>query len=192
MRLANSLIAVAWLLFFAYWFWKWRDSKATAQPHDRAQRRLHIIPTIVGIILIETGWRKSAPLTPLGLELWPASPAIQWTALLVVLAGLLIAVRARVVLASNWSADVEVKEDHELLTHGPYAWVRHPIYTGILTMLAGTALAMGTGAAMLGLVLATVGLVIKLRQEEELMRSEFGEAYADYERRVKRLVPFVW
>ena len=192
MRLANVAIAAAWLIFFVFWFWKWRDSKATAQPHDRAQRRLHIIPTIIGIILIETGWRKRAPLTPLGLELWPPTLLVQWTAFLIVLVGLLVAVRARVVLATNWSADVEVKEDHELLTHGPYGWVRHPIYTGILMMLAGTAIAMGTSAALLGLALATFGLIIKLRQEEELMRAEFAGAYADYERRVKRLVPFVW
>jgi protein-S-isoprenylcysteine O-methyltransferase Ste14 len=192
MRLANGAIAAAWLIFFVYWFWKWRDAKATAQPHDPVQRRLHIIPTIIGIVLIETGWRKPAPLTPLGLGLWRATPVIQWIALLVVLAGLAIAIRARVVLATNWSADVEVKEDHELLTRGPYAWVRHPIYTGILTMLAGTAIAMGTGAALLGLVLATVGFNIKLRQEEVLMRAQFASAYADYERRVKRLVPFIW
>jgi protein-S-isoprenylcysteine O-methyltransferase Ste14 len=150
------------------------------------------LPTILGVILIETGWRKSAPATPLGAGLWPPSPTIQWLAFVVVVAGLLVAIRARVVLASNWSAHVVVKEGHELLTHGPYAWVRHPIYTGILMMLAGTAVAMGTGAALLGLAFAILGMVIKLRQEEAIMRTQFTGAYADYERRVKRLIPFVW
>ena len=192
MRLANALIIIAWTIFFAFWIWKWRESKATRRHHNRAAYAAYMVPTILGVFLIEFGWRKAAPATPLGIGLWRPSLFSQWGALAIVYAGLAIALSARVALAANWSAQVVVKEGHELTTSGPYAWVRHPIYTGMLLMFLGSALAVGTGAAFLGLALVTVGFIIKLRQEEALMRDQFAGAYLDYERRVKRLIPFIW
>jgi protein-S-isoprenylcysteine O-methyltransferase Ste14 len=81
--------------------------------------------------------------------------------------------------------------DHELITSGPYAIVRHPIYTGLLTAFAGSAIARGEWRGVLATVLLVIVLWRKLRLEDEWMLSRFGEAYRTYAGRVRRLVPYV-
>lgn len=109
-----------------------------------------------------------------------------------VFGGLIVALWARHALGNNWSARVVLKIDHKLVTRGPYALVRHPIYSGLLLMVTGTATAAGSPVSLLGLLLVMLGACIKLRYEEELMLRAFGESYRAYQRRVKGLIPFVW
>ncbi len=99
---------------------------------------------------------------------------------------------ARYTLGKNWSGTVTIKKDHELVQKGPYALSRHPIYTGALTALTGTALSVGTPRVLLALPFALGAFLFKMRIEEKFMSEHFGATYADYTRRVKRLVPFVW
>ena len=106
-------------------------------------------------------------------------------------AGLLFAVWARQYLGSNWSGTVSIKKDHQLITNGPYALVRHPIYTGVLLALVGSAMAIGEWRAVLAFALASLALWRKLRLEEDLMHQQFGETYQAYCRRVPALIPFV-
>jgi len=91
----------------------------------------------------------------------------------------------------NWSQAVTLKEDHELITSGPYALVRHPIYTGLLIAFAGSAIARGEWRGLLAVALVFVALWRKLKLEERWMRSHFGEAYETYSRRVSALLPYV-
>ena len=96
---------------------------------------------------------------------------------------------ARVALGTMWSASPTVKVQHQLRTGGPYGVTRHPIYTGLLGMLLGTALLVGFGH---WLVLLPVGLgliEIRIHMEEGLMLATFPEAYPIYRRRVPQLVP---
>src|SRR6185436_17634885 len=101
------------------------------------------------------------------------------------------AIWARTVLGGNWSSSVTFKENHELIERGPYRLVRHPIYTGILTMTLGTAIVAGRVAAWLGLVFFFVLLWLKSRKEEELLTKHFPEAYPAYKARTKALIPFL-
>jgi protein-S-isoprenylcysteine O-methyltransferase Ste14 len=105
--------------------------------------------------------------------------------------GLGFAVWARVHLGRFWSGMVTLKKDHELIRSGPYAFVRHPIYTGLLTAAAGTALARGTLAALMALGLVGVACWLKIRAEEKLLTNHFGDAYRDYRRQVAALIPFM-
>jgi protein-S-isoprenylcysteine O-methyltransferase Ste14 len=105
--------------------------------------------------------------------------------------GLFVTVWARRTLAGNWSSDVTFKQGHELITTGPYHFVRHPIYTGLLVMALGTAVAAGHLRFWLGLVMVGLGFWIKLKQEERLMLRYFPEQYPVYQKQVKALVPFV-
>jgi protein-S-isoprenylcysteine O-methyltransferase Ste14 len=103
---------------------------------------------------------------------------------------LAFAVWARRHIGSNWSGTVTVKTDHVLVRTGPYGWARHPIYTGLLTAILGTAIARGDLRGLLGVVLCTIAFVIKLRIEERWMREVFGEEYRRYSKEVPALVPF--
>ncbi len=96
---------------------------------------------------------------------------------------------ARAVLGTMWTASAAAKDAHVLHTEGPYAVTRHPIYTGILGMLLGTALASGLGRWLGVFVLAVVWVKVKVYAEERLLTKVFGEDYQRYRRRVPQLIP---
>jgi protein-S-isoprenylcysteine O-methyltransferase Ste14 len=99
---------------------------------------------------------------------------------------------ARLHLGRLWSSAVARTEDHRIVDTGPYALVRHPIYTGIYIALAATAAVRGTVPAALGAVAMAFGWYVKARIEERFLREELGaENYEAYARRVPMLVPFV-
>jgi protein-S-isoprenylcysteine O-methyltransferase Ste14 len=109
----------------------------------------------------------------------------------VTIAGLLIAVWARQHLGANWSRSVTIKQDHQLIVTGPYAVVRHPIYTGILAGFLGSVIALGQVRGIIAFVLVFFVLWYKLRMEEQWMRNQFGVTYETYAQHVAALVPFV-
>jgi protein-S-isoprenylcysteine O-methyltransferase Ste14 len=122
--------------------------------------------------------------------LWPPSFAAYWIGVALVIAGLAFAIWARVHLGGNWSGTVTIKQGHELIRSGPYAYVRHPIYTGLITALLGTTLASGTVHAAIGLAIIAVSFVHKSRIEEGFMRETFPGAYQRYSAEVPALIPF--
>ena len=95
-------------------------------------------------------------------------------------------------LGRNWSSSVTIKEDHELIISGPYAMVRHPIYTGILTGFLGTVIALSQVRGLIAFILIFLVLWLKLRREEQWMRSQFGEKYATYAHKTTSLVPYLF
>lgn len=105
--------------------------------------------------------------------------------------GLFVTIWARWTLAGNWSSDVTFKQGHELVRTGPYRFVRHPIYTGLLVMGLGSAIEIGRLRCWLSIVVVGIGFWIKLKQEESLMRRHFPDEYPAYQKQVKALVPFV-
>jgi protein-S-isoprenylcysteine O-methyltransferase len=107
--------------------------------------------------------------------------------------GIAFAIWARLTLGANWSGMiVTTKQGHELVQTGPYAIVRHPIYTGLLLAVIGTAMARGTLAGYIGVAAVFVAIMIRVDIEEKLMSDRFGETYEAYRRRTRKLVPLVW
>jgi protein-S-isoprenylcysteine O-methyltransferase Ste14 len=177
-----------WLVFIAVWIAMARGGKAVAERESASSRLSHYLPLIIAIYLL------SAPHVPIAALDDRFAPLSLWLVRLgaaLTLAGIAFAVWARMRIAGNWSSDVTLKRDHELIVDGPYAFVRHPIYTGILLALAGTALAVGEWRAVLAVLLAGIAFWRKLGIEEAVMRRQFGEAYARYAARVPALIPFV-
>lgn len=111
--------------------------------------------------------------------------------LLFTLAGAALAIWARIALGTNWSGLVTVKENHALITNGPYTWVRHPIYSGLLFALLGTAMVQGKVIYLIVILLAALALWAELRTEERFMFETFGEDYRSYHQHVKALIPHV-
>jgi protein-S-isoprenylcysteine O-methyltransferase Ste14 len=106
-----------------------------------------------------------------------------------VMCGVTLAVAARVHLGRNWSGAIQKREGQQVVRSGPYAYVRHPIYTAILTSLLGLFLMMPQLAGLVGLVAACASYRWKVGREEEFLRSEFGEEYEVYMRESGRLLP---
>jgi len=110
---------------------------------------------------------------------------------LVLAGGLAFTVWARVILGRNWSGTVTLKEGHELIRSGPYRFVRHPIYTGLLVAFAGSAIARGEWRGLVALAIAFAALWRKLKLEERWLGETFGDAYERYRAEVPALIPFL-
>jgi protein-S-isoprenylcysteine O-methyltransferase Ste14 len=119
----------------------------------------------------------------------PACIWLTWGGVVVTALGLAFATWARVHLGRLWSASVTLKADHMIVRTGPYAMSRHPIYTGLVLAFIGTTLVYATVGCFVGLVLLTLGILLKIRQEEELLLGHFGDAYRGYQADVPALIP---
>jgi protein-S-isoprenylcysteine O-methyltransferase Ste14 len=124
-------------------------------------------------------------------SIFAPTPTLGWAAAVLTAIGIGLAIWARVFLGRNWSPRPAVKEHHELVTTGPYAFVRHPIYTGMLLAAFGTAL---TGAVfgIAVFIFASIIFLSRIGKEEKIMLELFPNEYPAYQARTKRLVPFVW
>ena len=178
-------IWVAWALF---WLVTAFFTKKTARREPLGPRFIYVLIGAVGAVLIASHGLPWSSL--MNLRFWPRSMWAYWTGVAVLLAGVAFAVWARVHLGSNWSGTVTVKEDHELIRTGPYAWVRHPIYTGLIAGLIGTAICSGTLRAALGVAIIATALYVKSRTEERFMLETFPGQYERYREEVPALVPF--
>lgn len=125
----------------------------------------------------------------LAASLLPESRTLAWIGAAVTWAGILFAVWSRHHIGKYWSATVSLKADHQLIRSGPYARIRHPIYTGIILALAGSALATNTYGALLAVAIYVVGFWFKARKEEALLAGEFGAAYEDLRRHTGFFLP---
>jgi protein-S-isoprenylcysteine O-methyltransferase Ste14 len=100
-----------------------------------------------------------------------------------------LAAWARYVLGRNWSASITLKESHELIRTGPYSRIRHPIYSGVILGLLGTALAIGERGALVAVGVLFASYFIKARSEESLLAREFGPAFQDHLSRTGMFLP---
>jgi protein-S-isoprenylcysteine O-methyltransferase Ste14 len=129
------------------------------------------------------------PLGPLDDRFIPALVEVGAAGWMLTVLGMLFAIWARVTLGRNWSAKVVIRQGQQLVTTGPYALARHPIYTGLLAAIAGTALYDGRWRALLGLAFFSIGFWLKARSEEDLLKGEFGEEHRAYRARTPMLMP---
>ncbi|HSV00771.1 MAG TPA: isoprenylcysteine carboxylmethyltransferase family protein [Roseiarcus sp.] len=182
-----SLFVLMWGGWLAVWNVMARRAKVVAQSESAVSRLTHVAPLLIAAYLLVA----HVPLPFLNERFVPLAV---WSATLgaaLTFAGLAFAIWARFIIAGNWSSYVELKQDHELIVAGPYQWVRHPIYTGLLLAFIGSALAVGEWRGALAVAIVAASFWRKLRLEETVMRRQFGEAYARYAARVPALIPFV-
>jgi len=184
---ARQLMLGLWLAWVLYWVVSAFGARTTRRRESLASRLSHALPLAVGVTLI--AWPQ-LHVRWLSLPLLPRSPLRFGGALALAAAGLAFTVWARVHLGRNWSGSVTLKEGHGLILSGPYAWVRHPIYTGLLMALLGSAVACGELRAAIGLGVVAAAFVRKLRIEERFMRESFPQQYPRYCAQVPALIPF--
>lgn len=180
------VIAVLWLALVAYWFASARGNKRTVYRGINPAWRMLGFAVVVGLFFV---YRAHPGYLDRNLYL-PTGP-VRAAGILVCAAGVGFAIWARHTLGTNWSGNPTIKEGHELVVRGPYRWVRHPIYTGILLGLIGTGIGGGRFIHLLIFGLAAAIVWLKIRIEEPLMLRQFPDAYSDYMKRTRALVPFV-
>jgi protein-S-isoprenylcysteine O-methyltransferase Ste14 len=184
----RQIIAACLIVFAVYWAWGVRQIRPVRRSESATSAVFTSILMWVGFALIALGSVRRSALFSLAL---PASTARSIAGTTLVVIGVGIALWSRHVLGTNWSGVVRITEGQQLITNGPYRLVRNPIYSGMLLAATGIALASGALIGVLGLAIAAVSLWRKALIEEKLLASEYGEQYAAYARRTKRLIPFV-
>lgn len=184
----DYLFPAMWLGYTAYWWAMSKDVKETTRREPGTSRFVRMVLLLGALALL---WLPHVPVAVLNNRFLPSGAGWFWCGAAVTAGGMLFSVWARRHLGKNWSQAVTLKEDHELITSGPYALVRHPIYTGLLLAIVGCALARGEWRGLLAVALAFVALWQKLKLEEKWMRVQFGASYEAYSRRVAALVPHI-
>jgi len=180
------LFPVAWWSFLVYWLISACWARKTKVAEALLPRLLHFLIGTVALLILAFHDRFPAGIDR---QLWPQNKLTFWLGAAATLAGLGVAVWARIHLGRFWSGAITLKEGHRLIRSGPYQFVRNPIYTGIITGVAGTAIAIGKVSGLVAIALIYAVYAWKIRREQRLLAAEFGEEYTAYCREVPALVP---
>jgi protein-S-isoprenylcysteine O-methyltransferase Ste14 len=181
-----AVVSALWSVWLVGWLLAAGWTARTVAHQSPASHLAHSVFVWLGAALLFFHLTIGAPFQ---VNLLPDSTWIGWVGVVLVFLGLGFAGWARYFLGRLWSGAVTLKADHVIVRSGPYAITRHPIYTGLLLALIGTALERGTIASLLGVVSIVIGIVLKIRQEESLLIGHFGEGYRAYQLQVPALVP---
>lgn len=184
-----EIISVCWLVFAIYWAIRGIRRSHLKRKATLSFTVLNNSLLYLGFLLVLLG--RTAP-SFLHLLFLPQIIPLHITGTVFAVVGVGFAIWSRQLLKNNWSRDVVIMEDQQFIHSGPYAIVRHPIYTGILLALFGTMLVASTVGSVLGFVLAILSLWQKACMEEQLLSTEFGQQYANYQREVRFLIPFIY
>jgi protein-S-isoprenylcysteine O-methyltransferase Ste14 len=178
-----------WLFLIVVWLATSLRTKPTVQRQSGSSRFWQMVFTILGAFLI---FNKSVEIAWLDARLLPPTIAVALAGLILTCLGVAFGIWARLTLGSNWSSSVTLKEGHTLICRGPYRLVRHPIYTGLLIALTGSAMQYGHLRHFVGVLAFGFGFWLKSQTEEQFMVQRFGDQYLSYRQHVRGLVPFVF
>ena len=181
-RIALASIWIAWFLLWCVWAVR---TKKVARGESVWSEAAHQLPLAAALFLL---WPWHLPYGFLSAQVLPS---LGWTGAILTLAGMAFMIWARASIGANWSGRVTIKRDHALIDRGPYAIVRHPIYTGLLAAYLFTGLSWGDWRGLLAPLIAAVALWRKLRLEERFLCEQFGADYERYRGRTRALIPFV-
>ena len=180
------LLNVAWIGFILYWAVSSFSAKKTIK-RDWGSWVVRAVIFLILIVLSDSNRFNflhgySAASGPL---------ALQAVGLLLAYIGIALAIWARVHLGANWGMSMSLKEDPELVTTGPYSWIRHPIYSGVLLAMLGTVFVVGIEWLIIFIVFS-IYFIYSATREEKNMTLQFPVQYPEYKKRTKMLVPFVF
>ena len=180
---ASIIIVFLWILFLVVW----AISSLRVKRTKVRESRWMVLPRLAAVIVIFLCVRRpELRMSPL-----PHNEITGAVAVAVCAAGIALAFAARYHLGANWSPIPAVKENHELVTSGPYRMIRHPIYSGMILAFVGTSF-ITAPAFWLAFAILSVTFVARCRTEEKMMEAEFPETYEAYEKTTWALIPYVW
>jgi protein-S-isoprenylcysteine O-methyltransferase Ste14 len=179
---------VMWLALIAVWLGTMFFAKRGQEVELPATRLTRLVALIIGYSLVFTS-RLSYGV--LGERFIATTLTVALVGTGITFVGIATAIWARLILGRNWSSNVDIKAGHELIRSGPYAAVRHPIYSGILQALAGTGLVIGQWRCVAGFVIVLAVYAWKARSEEAKLAAQFGDAWTEHMKRTGFLVPWV-
>lgn len=180
------LIEAPWIVFVVYWAIGALKTRRTEQKESFASRYGILFLEILGFALL---FSDEAEIGFLGHRVVPRTYALGIAGVTLTWAGIALALWARWHLGQYWSARITIKEDHKLISTGPYARLRHPIYSGLDLAAIGSALAIDRWRCVVGVCLIILGYWIKARREEAMLTAQFGADFQEHSRHTGFLFP---
>jgi protein-S-isoprenylcysteine O-methyltransferase Ste14 len=183
------LIGGPWIVFCIYWAVGALKTHRTVSQESAASRYPALFLEILGFVLLFSG---ATGIGVLGQSVFHQTYAVVEVGVALIWTGIALASWARWHLGQYWSARVTLKEDHKLINTGPYAYFRHPIYSGIDLAAVGSALAIDEWRCVVGVGFIILGYWIKARKEESMLTAQFGEDFKEHCRHTGFLLPKFW
>jgi len=184
----RHLIEAPWLIFVAYWLVGALKTRRTERTESFTSRYGILFLEIAGFALL---FLEEAGIGILGERVVPHIAAAAAVGVALTWIGIAIALWARWHLGQYWSARITIKEDHKLIRTGPYARLRHPIYSGLDLAAIGSAITIDRWRCVFGICLIITGYWIKARREEAMLTAQFGADYQEHCRHTGFLLPRV-
>jgi len=175
-----------WGVLMVYWSREARKPTPTVKAESRSGTMKHAAWREIGLLLL------FLPIWGLNRVVLPSGSRHVWIGLGVQLLGMWFYFRGRRELGRQWSSAISIKTDHQLVTTGPYRFIRHPMYTAMIAMALGTAIVNTRIHALIGVALVAWSYVVKIGVEEVWMAEQFGPAHADWRRHSWKLVPLLY
>jgi protein-S-isoprenylcysteine O-methyltransferase Ste14 len=187
MRILTIVIGLCWVAFWLYW----AVSAISTKKNTKPEIKQYFAPRL-GIIFVAALLAFAFNRLPQSIKdhLFGTNKVVLVLGFVVFLLGLVLAIWARIYLGKNWGMPMSKKHDPELVVTGPYQYIRHPIYTGILLMSFGSAVDVNT-YWLLVFIVSAVFFIYSALSEEKLMMDQFPKAYPPYKARTKMLIPFI-
>jgi protein-S-isoprenylcysteine O-methyltransferase Ste14 len=177
--------AAGWVILSLYWEFAAANAAEAKKEESTPSRGVHVFLTSLAQLMV------LAPITGLGRYM-PVHALVMGAGLIIEAAGVSLALWARVHLGRNWSGRIAVKVEHELIRTGPYRYLRHPIYSGLLAMYIGPTLVTGEWLAVVGVAVVLIAYWRKIRLEEATLDVAFGADYESYRRTSWALIPGIY
>ncbi len=180
------LVTFPWIVFVVYWLVSSIRTRATRQKESFVSRYAVLLIEIVGFALI---FSHRTGIGFLGSRVVPRNLVGPLAGTVLIWMGTGLAIWARYHLAEYWSARVTIKEDHQLIRTGPYARLRHPIYSGLVLAAIGSALVIDRWRCVFGVCLVLIGYCFKAKKEEAMLTQQFGDAFREHQKHTGFLIP---
>lgn len=184
----NKVVLVGWVIFWFYWLISAFGSKRNTKPQLRGFAGIRLGILVLAVILFRF---LNVQNYSFQNRVATNNELILTVGLIVFLLGLFLAIWARIYLGKNWGMPMTQKQDPELVTSGPYSYVRHPIYSGILLAMLGSALASSIFWLTI-FAISGIYFIYSASVEEKLMTKQFPKAYPTYKTKSKMLIPFIF
>jgi len=182
----RSLMEIPWIVFVIYWIVASIKTHAVRIEESFASRYGILALEIGGYVLV---FSDSTRIGFLGFRFVPRKLMSALVGVTLTWLGIGLAIWARYHLAEYWSARVTIKEDHQLIRTGPYAHLRHPIYSGVVLATIGSALVIDQWRCILGICLVLTGYCLKAMKEEAMLSQQFGDAFQEHRKHTGFLIP---
>ena len=184
--IAHNLMIAFWTVLGAYFIYGARRAAMTQSQEANVHRLGRLAVMALAFTLIFSHWLS---IGPFALRFVPKSVAVNVIRLVTVASGVAFTIWSRHCLGRYWSDNVALKVDHQLVQSGPYKYIRHPLYSGILLALLGSALVVGEGRGLIALSLVLISFWRKARREDALLARQFGTTYIHYRQQAGLFLP---